>query len=125
MQKIALLTVSLVVFLLFIPLAHAESEDVDFMSLPKYLSERLGLPSDNDYFIGKILISIIFMALFLLPTIFACSKFEIGVIFPSIFVGGGTLGFLVALGWFPVWLFAVIIIAVAGIWASIFARRGE
>jgi len=83
------------------------------MDLPKQLTERLGLPDSGDYFAGKILASCILLALFLLPTLFLCSRFNKDVLFPALFVGFMVLGFCTALGWLPYWFLLVICLLVA------------
>jgi len=83
------------------------------MDLPKQLTERLGLPDSGDYFAGKILASCILLALFLLPTLFACSKFGKDALIASLVVGFSVLGFCIALGWLPYWILLIICLIVA------------
>jgi len=104
----------LILTLSLIPQVYADSEsDVNLMDLPKQLTERLGLPSSGDYFAGKILASCILLALFLLPTLFLCSRFNRDVLFPALFVGFLVLGFCIALGWLPYWFLLVICLIIA------------
>ena len=104
----------LILTLSLIPQVYADSEsDVNLMDLPKQLTERLGLPSSGDYFAGKILASCILLALFLLPTLFACSRFGKDALIASLVVGFSVLGFCIALGWLPYWFLLIICLIVA------------
>jgi len=112
----------LILTLSLIPQVYADSEsDVNLMDLPKQLSERLGLPSSNNYFVGRILASLILLIVTLLPTIFACSRFNKDSALPSLIVGLTVLSFCVALGWFPVWTFIIIILVVAMMYGRMLA----
>jgi len=122
MSTLKLILVLTFLLALSFPLQVYASDDdeknVNLMDLPKQLTERLGLPTSGDYFVGKILTSCIFLVLFLFPTMFLCAKFERSVLFPSLLVGISTLGFCVAIGWLPIWLFIIIILLIALMYAQ-------
>ena len=109
------------VLFIMTPLVYAsEDENVNLQDLPKYLSERLGLPTYSDYFVGKLLAGSIILVLFLFPTIFLCAAYHRDVWLPSLLVGMGVLSFNVALGWYPVWIFALIVLLIAILYANKF-----
>lgn len=122
MNTKTILILTFILTLSFIPQVYADEENVNLMDLPKQLSERLGLPTSGDYFAGKLLASMILLIIFLFPTLFLCARFNKDVVFPAIFVGLTVLGFCVALGWFPVWSFVLIILLVAIIYANTLAN---
>jgi len=113
-------TLFLLFMLFYFPFAYAvaEEEQVDLSALPKQLSEALGLPTDNDYFVGKILTSAIILSLFLIPTLFACTRFRKDVVIPSLFVGVTVLCFCVAMGWLPVFIIIILVLVIGGLMAG-------
>jgi len=103
-----------ILFNLFSPVfAEDEEKNISLQDLPKQLTERLGLPTTNNYFAGRLLGSAIFLMLFLLPTIFACNRFQQDALLPSLFVGFIVLGFCIALGWLDYWFLLIITLVVA------------
>jgi len=88
-----------------IPNVQASDEDaVNLSEFPLKLSELMTIP----LFAAKLLASSIILALFLLPTVFACSQFNKDVVIPALLVGFGALSFLVAMQWLPIWLFVLL-----------------
>ena len=113
----------LILTLSLIPQVYADSEsDINLMDLPKQLTERLGLPDSGDYFAGRILASLILLIVTLLPTVFACSRFQKDSALPSLIVGLTVLSFCVALGWLPIWAFIIIILLVAMMYGRMLAN---
>jgi uncharacterized membrane protein (DUF106 family) len=110
MKKLVWAGLVLTILLVAIPLVHAEeSEEVDLSQVPNKLAEMLNIP----LFAGQLLASLVFMSLFLLPTVFACSKFEKDVFYPTAFVGFMTLGVCIAIGWLPFWILLILCMLVA------------
>jgi len=113
MNKLYVVLTVLFVLLAFVLPVYASDDEVNMMDLPRYLSEKLGLPTGGDYFAGRILASGIVLMLFLLPTVFACTKFGKDVVIPSLFAGFLAFGFDVALGWLDWWFLLIICMVVA------------
>ena len=110
--KIFLCLFALLFFLGLTSVVYANDEDVvNLPDFPQKLADALGMP--DNLFAGELLACSIVLALFLLPTVFACSKFEKDVMIPSVFMGIMSLSFCVAMGWLPVWLFVLICLVVA------------
>lgn len=98
------------VFLALIPIVYAD-DPVNLSDFPQQLATQLTIP----LFAGQILASSIILGLFLLPTVFACSKFERDVIFPSLFMGFLSLSFCIAVGWLPTWLLLIVVLIVVAL----------
>jgi len=98
------------VFLALIPTVYAD-DPVNLSDLPQQLATQLTIP----LFAGQILASSIILALFLLPTVFACSKFGKDVIFPSLFMGFLSLSFCIAVGWLPTWILLITVLIVVAL----------
>jgi hypothetical protein len=119
MNKLYVVLTILVLLALTFPVYSADDdENVELQNFPQRLSERLGLPTTGNYFVGRILASGIILMLFLLPTVFACTKFGKDVMFPSLFVGFIAFGFCIALGWLDWWFLLVISMIVAFMFAG-------
>ena len=112
MNKLSWLLLVLFVFTVAIPIVYAADEDVvNLPDFPQKLCDALGMPTN--LFAGQLLASSIVLALFLLPTVFACSKFNKDVVIPSLFVGVMSLSFCIALEWLPVWIFVLVAFLIA------------
>lgn len=102
--------------LMLIPCVYADNDEaVSLTDLPAKLSEFLTIP----LFPAKLLTSSIILALFVIPTTFACSKFNKDVVIPDLLVGFLALSFCISMGWLPVWIFVIIVLIVA----VFFARK--
>jgi len=112
MNKLSWLLLVLFVFTALTSLVYASDEDVvNLPDFPQKLCDALGMPTN--LFAGQLLASSIVLALFLLPTVFACSKFNKDVVIPSLFVGVMSLSFCIALEWLPVWIFVLVTFLIA------------
>jgi len=112
MNKLSWLLLILFVFTALTSLVYASDEDVvNLPDFPQKLCDALGMPTN--LFAGQLLASSIVLALFLLPTVFACSKFNKDVVIPSLFVGVMSLSFCIALEWLPVWIFVLVTFLIA------------
>ena len=112
MNKQLKLLLILFFFTAITPIVYANDEDVvNLPDFPQKLADALGMP--DNLFAGKLLASSIVLALFLLPTVFACSKFRKDVNLPSLFMGLTSLSFCVALTWLPVWIFVLLCFLIA------------
>lgn len=97
-------------FLFLVPTVYADEEDaVNLAEFPERLSAMLLIP----LFSAQLLASTIVLALFILPTTFACSKYDRDVVIPTLFVGILSISFCIALTWLPVWIFVLLIFLVA------------
>ena len=119
MNKLSWLLLVLFVFAALTSLVYASDEDVvNLLDFPQKLCDALGMPTK--LFAGQLLASSIVLALFLLPTVFACSKFNKAVAIPSVFVGFLSLSFCIALCWLPYWLLIMVAILIGLMFASNF-----
>jgi hypothetical protein len=90
-----------------VSLAYAsDDETVNLADFPQKLADALNV----SLLVGQLLASLIFMSLFLLPSMLIAGYFGgVGaVLFVIITVGLGTSVVCVALGWMPVWVLFVI-----------------
>ena len=104
----------LILAFLIIPigLVHAsEEETVNLGDVPTKLAEALNV----SLFVGQLLSSLILMALFLLPSMLIAGYFggPGAVLYTVIFVGLGSSGVCVGLGWLPAWLYLVVCMLIA------------
>lgn len=88
----------------FVPSVYAQDEDIDVSALPQELSERLNIP----LFAAELLMSGIFLALFLFPTLLLTRNYMAHLV-----MGLTTMGFCIAMGWLPIWILLVIVIMIA------------
>ena len=117
MNKLSWLLLVLFVFTVAIPVVYASDEDVvNLPDFPQKLCDALGMPTN--LFAGQLLASSIVLALFLLPVVFACSRFNKDVMIPSVFVGFLSLSFCIAVGWLPYWLLIMVAILIALMFGS-------
>lgn len=116
--RICLTMLFALAFLICPVFAVADDEEVNMLDLPEMLSDALGLPDTADYFAGKILATVIILSLFMVPTLFACNRFEKEALLPSIFVGLLAFGFCIAIGWLDYWFLLVICLIVGLMFAG-------
>jgi len=116
MNKLSWLFLILLFYVAVTPNVYATEEDeaVNLSEFPVKLSELMTIP----LFAAQLLASSIVLALFLLPTVFACSKFSKDVTIPALLVGFGALGFCIAMGWLPYWFLLVLALVVALLFAG-------
>jgi hypothetical protein len=109
------LIVILFTALLLMPvsLAYAsDDETVNLADFPQKLADALSV----SLFVGQLLASLIFMCLFLLPSILIAGYFggAGAVLYAILFVGLGSGAICTALGWLPAWLF-ILMAVIAGL----------
>lgn len=81
-------------------------EPVDISQFPTQLAEALNI----SLFGAQLLASSITMLIFLLPIILIARKKDAALI--TTLTGFSVLGFLVAVGWLPVWNFVIILLLI-------------
>lgn len=99
------------------PVTPPSSESVvNLADFPQQLAVALTV----SLFVGQLLASLIFMSLFLFPAILIAGYWggAGGVLYSIIFVGLGSSGVCVALGWLPVWLYLVMSLLIALMFAG-------
>lgn len=101
-----------VAFALSINYAYAVDE-VSLIDWPTYLATQLGI----SLFAAQIMASVIILALVLLPCMLLTKNIYAHIIF-----GISALGLTIALGWLPVYLFALISVALAIMLANKLSR---
>lgn len=106
MRKLSLFLLS---FFLFCSLAVTVKADTfDLMEVPTYIDNQLGCGE----FIGGMIASIVILTLTLVPIIIL-TKGKSSLMSLYMLVGFVDLGLLVALGWFPIWIFIIIVVAIS------------
>ena len=93
---------------------------VDLSGFPEALATQLGI----DTFAGNLIASGILIALFLFPTLFLSKKLHLTDAVP-VAMTLITLSIVVALGWFPVWVFIIIVLILSVIYARSFMGLGS
>jgi hypothetical protein len=96
-----------------VSLAYAsDDETVNLADFPQKLADALNV----SLFVGQLLASLIFMSLFLLPSILIAGYFggAGAVLYAILFVGLGSGAICTALGWLPAWLF-ILMAVIAGL----------
>jgi hypothetical protein len=109
------LIVILFTALLLMPVSLAYASDDETVNLgdfPQKLADALGV----SLLVGQLLGSLIFMSLFLLPSILIAGYFggAGAVLYAILFVGLGSGAICTALGWLPAWLF-ILMAVIAGL----------
>jgi len=99
----------LIVIVLTISQAHAEEPDVDIVYIPQQLSDHLNIP----LFASEILVSLLVMVSIALPLSLLRAK---GLLILIIFFP--LMGFLIALGFLPVWIFLLVSLLVGLMYAD-------
>lgn len=105
-MKLFFLIFCVLILALTVQVVYADDDDVNVLDFPRQLSERLTIP----LFAAQILAGIIVTSFFLFPTLLLTRG---GSLYAPLIIGVATLGFCVAIGWFPVWLFVVLCMLVA------------
>jgi hypothetical protein len=115
MKAIWVMLISLSALALLITPVHA-AESVDLAAVPQQLATALGV----NLFVGQLISSLLFMALFLFPGMLIAGFYggEGAVLYTIIIVGLGSSGVCVALGWLPVWIYLMMCLLVAAMYAS-------
>ena len=116
-MKLRYALLGIVCLLLFVSPAFATSGDtVNLMNFPQQLATALGV----SLFVGQILASTIFMCLFLFPAIMLAGYYGgAGTVFYAILIVGLPIsGVCVGLGWLPFWLYLIVCLLVALMFAS-------
>jgi hypothetical protein len=94
------------------PLAHAtDDEGINLTNFPQALADYFGI----SLFAAGILASIILFMFVIMPLLVFTKGRNLLL---NILAGVATLGFTTSVGWFPPWIFAVIILFVAAMWGS-------
>jgi hypothetical protein len=103
-----------------VSMVHAIDEDevVNLGDFPQKLADALNV----SLFVGQLLASLIFMAIFLLPSMLIAGYWggAGAVLYTVIIVGLASSGVCVALAWFPVWLYAIMCLLIAVMFATKF-----
>jgi hypothetical protein len=100
-----------------VSLAYAsDDETVNLADFPQKLADALNV----SLFVGQLLASLILMSLFLFPAMLIAGYFggPGAVLYTLIFVGLGSSGVCVALGWLPMWLYLVMCLLIALMFAG-------
>lgn len=96
----------LAILLFCMSISPVLAADVDLTAFPNELADKLGIT----VFPARILTSLIFTSFFFFPTLFYTrGKNMIAIVF----MGLGSFGFCVAIGWFPIWLFTILCLTLA------------
>jgi len=107
MKKI-LIILFLALLIMPIPLVFATSEDetVNLGDVPQKLADALNV----SLFVGQLLASLIFMSIFLFPSMLIAGYFggAGAVLYAILFVGLGSSAVCVALSWLPIWIFIIV-----------------
>jgi len=111
-MRLSIALSALILVAVIMPLAYAD-DPVDLTALPNQLAERLNIT----IFPARILTSLLFMMIFFVPTLFFTRNSEHALI-AVLLVGLGCLGFCVAMGWFPIWLWTLMCLALAFLYAK-------
>jgi hypothetical protein len=91
------------------------SDVVNLPELATQLGSALGITAVG----GQILMSFLFMAMFLLPTLYFCNRSHMDSTMPTVFVGGGTLIASVIMFSTPSWIIVLLMLMVGALWAGI------
>lgn len=98
-------------FSLFIPVWKLFAADIDLDQIPQRLGDALGIET----FPAGILATLILLMVFLIPIIIIARK---NVTMAILIVGFSVLGFCTAVGWFPVYILAIISFIIALMFAD-------
>ncbi len=110
-NKTRLILVSLFILALFvviIPNSFAFTDSIDFSGFKENLADKWNMTE----FASGIFLSVIFMSIFLFPTLLFSAKNGNGIL-PSTFVGIGTMSFCIAIEWLDKWFLLVIAFIIA------------
>ena len=90
------------------------SDVVNLPNIATQLGSSLGIGSIG----GSLLMSFIFMFMFLIPTFYLCNKRNMDTTLPTLFVGGGTLIASVLMFGCPAWVVILIMLLTGALWAG-------
>ena len=117
-MKRLILILLLTLLIMPVSMVHAidEAEVVNLGDFPQKLADALNV----SLFVGKLLASLILMSLFLFPSMLIAGYFggAGAVLYSLIFVGLGSSGVCVALGWLPAWIYLVTCLLIALMFSS-------
>lgn len=104
LRKLALISLFLIVFLSFVAVAKADT--FDLTEVPRYLDNQLNCGT----FVGGLLASIAVLCIVMLPLMLMTKgkAYSVYIIFSM-----ATIAPLVGLGWFPVYVYIIIILLIA------------
>lgn len=106
------LALFLVVLIATLPSIYAtDGEGINLTNFPQALADYFGI----SLFAAGILASIILFMFVIMPLLVFTKGRNLLL---NILAGVATLGFTTSVGWFPPWIFAVIILFVAAMWGS-------
>jgi len=105
MNKAALFPLFFLLVIILVAPVHAATS-FDIMEVPTYIDEQFGCGE----FVGGLLASLVLLSLILLPLMYLTKGKAYGI---YIVFGLLVLAPLVGLGWLPVWLYIIIILALA------------
>lgn len=112
--------------LLMMPIANVfatpSSESVNLGDFRTQLASALNV----SLFVAGLIASLILMLLVLFPSMMIAGYFggSGAVLFTVIIVGLATSGVCMAIGWFPIWLYAIMCLAIAVMYGAKFANFG-
>ena len=107
-MKLSKLCLALLLFFIFVNIAYAQ--DVDLTDFPTQLADRLSITVNQ----AELLTGLLFLSFFLFPTLLLMrGKGNTASGIAAVFVGAGTLGFCVLMGWYPVWLLIIMVLIIA------------
>lgn len=110
-MKTRLLLLVALFFLALVPHVYADDEgNFDLNAVPIQLATRLNI----SLFAAQILMSVILMGIFLFTSAILTKN-----VLAHVFAGVGPLGFCIALGWFPVWVFVIICLIVTFLYVKL------
>lgn len=90
------------------------SSEVDLLELPELIAEALGIST----FAGGILLSALFLLMFLLPVAIWGDETKSSMLL-SMMIGFPLMSFLVAIAFLPSWVMVMTVLMVAGMYALI------
>ena len=105
MRKATLIPLFLFLFLSLL-VVTVKAESFDIMSVPEYMDDQLGCGE----FIGGLLASLAIIMICLLP-VMVMTKGKNVTLYMVLFFA--VLAPLTGLGWFPIWLYVVLLLAIA------------
>ena len=89
------------------------SGGVELAEFPQALANQFGI----SLFAGQMLASAIVIAFFLFPVVFLQKKYNFSS-FATLIMGMVTMSLCVALGWLPVWVFAITVLGIGFLYSG-------
>lgn len=105
MNKAILVPLFFLFFTVLVAPVHA-ARSFDIMEVPTLIDEQFGCGE----FVGGLIASVVLLSLIMMPLMYLTKGKAYGI---YIIFGLSLLGVLVGLGWLPVWLYIIIILALA------------